>query len=232
MDRADRRTVLSGLAASMAASLGKAAPAQQATLAVGDLAGNPIARRFFLPAVKLDTRRTATVTSDVGVRNFHDLRGKVRLVSLWAEWCAPCLFELPDLTGLNARFRREGFEVVAVLTGSAKRLTWPQAHALIESRGPAPPLWVEPNGGDTWLTNLANGADGPSLPCNLIVDRGGRIRARSFGASSTAPLTLNTSGGRLTQAGKAQLLSSEARSTWSTAAADDFVRSLLRGAIG
>lgn len=43
-----------------------------------------------------------------------DLKGKVKLVNLWATWCAPCREEMPALDQLQAEKGGEDFEVVAV----------------------------------------------------------------------------------------------------------------------
>ncbi len=43
-----------------------------------------------------------------------ELGGKVKLVNLWATWCAPCREEMPALDQLQAEKGGEEFEVVAV----------------------------------------------------------------------------------------------------------------------
>ena len=39
---------------------------------------------------------------------------KLRLVSVWATWCAPCVKELPDLVAMNRMYRGRPFELVTV----------------------------------------------------------------------------------------------------------------------
>ena len=219
-----------GLAAAVAGPA-TAAVAPRLLFAAGPLAGNSVARRFQRPPAGL-RRPAGTVDSGAGPRRFADLRGSLRIVSLWAEWCAPCLLELPDLAALGARYQGRGFEVLAVLTGSGRKLGWRDAHALLDGRGARLPLWVEPDGGSTWLGALADAGGQPTLPCNLIVDRAGVVRGRSFGASPSAPMALDARGGRLTDLGKAQILASGAHTLWATPQADAFVQALLAGALG
>lgn len=41
-----------------------------------------------------------------------DLRGKVVLVNIWATWCPPCRFELPELNRLQSDYRDAGLVVL------------------------------------------------------------------------------------------------------------------------
>jgi len=43
-----------------------------------------------------------------------DYRGKVVLVNLWAEWCAPCIEEMPTLQALDKDLGGESFQVLPV----------------------------------------------------------------------------------------------------------------------
>jgi thiol-disulfide isomerase/thioredoxin len=40
--------------------------------------------------------------------------GKLRLVNVWATWCAPCVVEFPQLVAINRMYRGRAFEVVTV----------------------------------------------------------------------------------------------------------------------
>jgi thiol-disulfide isomerase/thioredoxin len=41
-------------------------------------------------------------------------RGRVVLINFWATWCAPCIEEMPALDRLQAKFKPEEFEIVAI----------------------------------------------------------------------------------------------------------------------
>lgn len=42
------------------------------------------------------------------------LRGKTVYVDFWASWCAPCLRSMPLINELYAKYRDQGFEVIAI----------------------------------------------------------------------------------------------------------------------
>lgn len=46
---------------------------------------------------------------------------KAVLLTFWASWCPPCREELPELIGLQARFKDKGFTILAVNAGESKK---------------------------------------------------------------------------------------------------------------
>ena len=48
-----------------------------------------------------------------------DLKGKVVVMNIWATWCAPCQAEMPTLAKLQAHYKGQPVEVVAVSIDSA-----------------------------------------------------------------------------------------------------------------
>ena len=40
--------------------------------------------------------------------------GKLRLVNIWATWCGPCVFEMPELVNINRIYRGRAFEMVTI----------------------------------------------------------------------------------------------------------------------
>lgn len=67
-------------------------------LNVGDTAPN-----FKLP--RLETKGNIQLKS---------YRGKVVYVDFWASWCGPCRLSLPVLNTLRKKYRKQGFEVIAI----------------------------------------------------------------------------------------------------------------------
>jgi thiol-disulfide isomerase/thioredoxin len=47
-------------------------------------------------------------------REISEFKGRGVVLNFWATWCAPCVKEMPDLDKLNARFKNEGIDVLAV----------------------------------------------------------------------------------------------------------------------
>ena len=53
-------------------------------------------------------------TEDGNAISLSDFKGKTVLLNLWATWCAPCRYEMPDLDALQASLGGDDFEVVTV----------------------------------------------------------------------------------------------------------------------
>ena len=65
-----------------------------------------------LPAIALDTELK---TIDGGKAfKLSDLKGKVLVVDLWATWCGPCRYEVPELVNMQKEFGSRGLEVVGL----------------------------------------------------------------------------------------------------------------------
>jgi thiol-disulfide isomerase/thioredoxin len=226
----------------------------------GPLAHNMVARQFEAVPKGLVIPRT-TLLSASGEHTFAELRGKARIVSLWAEWCIACLVEMPDLLKLQQRFGGAHFEVLAILTASLKKLDLAGAKAKLESvKAGAMPLWIEPDGGMTLFKTLASTSPKRgSLPCTLLVDPHGHVRGRAFGmpmASTVLNVKLTDADyhdGHLTKAGQIKLARAQAaagiktgvlteadkantlknaHSLWSTPDGAAFAKALADGALG
>ncbi|MGE5357717.1 MAG: TlpA family protein disulfide reductase [Bacteroidales bacterium] len=43
-----------------------------------------------------------------------DYRGKVLLINFWATWCGPCQAEIPEFVDLQAKYKKQGLEVLGI----------------------------------------------------------------------------------------------------------------------
>ena len=200
------------------------------------LSANRVAQKFHVPPAEVRFPDAVLSAFDGGHR-FSELTGKVRLISLWAEWCTPCLFELPDLSSLQRHFGGEKFEVLAVLTASKRKLDLGGAAFFLSRHGAEGlRLWIEPGGGIAAIRTLATRGRTHSLPCNLLVDARGRIRGRAFGASAAAEVRPGISWRPLTEAERerrrAETTSGARHSYWASTEAAAFVKALIDGALG
>ncbi|HKD22132.1 MAG TPA: TlpA disulfide reductase family protein [Rhizomicrobium sp.] len=175
----DRRTVLAGIAA--IASVSPAAAEGDSPVAHGVLAQNPLALAFEsappdLPYVTL-----------VGPNGEHDLadllNGRTVLMPLWAEWCAPCLSEIPDFARLQTKYGNSKFAVIPILTGTQKQMT-PQVIGELFTflhAGIFEPLIEKHLGGKLMQTMARRGRE-MYIPCNLLIGPDGRVVGREIGA--------------------------------------------------
>jgi thiol-disulfide isomerase/thioredoxin len=87
----------------------------------GTAAAHPLQAQATGPFKRLSFERAGTsaplnsFTAPNGqITNLADIRAKVKVVNLWASWCAPCIEELPSLARLQAAFNPADVRVVAI----------------------------------------------------------------------------------------------------------------------
>ena len=97
------------------------------------------------------------------------LRGKVVLVNFWATWCPPCRKEMPDLGALYARFREQGFVVLAVSDEEAGKVA-----AFVSEHAVKYPILLDPGSKVSTLF----GAEG--IPKSFVFDRDGKLVATAI----------------------------------------------------
>ena len=234
----DRRRFIAASAAVLGSG---AAPAAQEPGLFDNtaLAQNRLAKGFHPAPAGLAFPR-ATLLGRDGVHRPREWRGKVHIVSLWAEWCIPCLAEAPELAGLEHRHAGQNLAMLSVLTSSHKKLDWAGAAAVLtKAKAESLPLLIEPDGGEVLANSVGLRNGQPSLPCNLLVDAKGRIRGRNFGAGPADPeaqkrvmATIKFGpGGRIEHDDLERLFAASKGTVWSTPDADAFVDALAKGAL-
>jgi thiol-disulfide isomerase/thioredoxin len=62
------------------------------------------------PAEDFDFKLVATGEA----QSLSDLEGKVIILNLWATWCPPCLYEIPDLNRIHRDYADSGVVVLSV----------------------------------------------------------------------------------------------------------------------
>jgi len=118
-------------------------------LNVGDTAPN-----FKLP--RLETKGNIQLKS---------YRGKVVYVDFWASWCGPCRLSLPVLNTLRKKYRKQGFEVIAINLDEEK----PEAMAFLKEFPVAYPTARDITG----TTPDQYGLQG--MPTAYLIDRKGKV---------------------------------------------------------
>jgi len=86
--------------------------------ASSDVSARPTMNGLLRPFIYLNKPDPAPITpfytETGGISNLNRYRGKVVLLSVWATWCVPCLYELPMLDQLATEFDAKNFSVVTV----------------------------------------------------------------------------------------------------------------------
>lgn len=94
-------------------------------------------------------------------------RGKVILLNIWATWCGPCRYEIPELVKLQNTYGKEGFEVVGVSVDGPE--TADEIAPFVQAAGINYPIVLDPDGAiaDMFETNV--------LPTSALIDRDGKV---------------------------------------------------------
>ena len=118
---------------------------------------------------------------------------KLRLINLWATWCAPCVAEMPELVQIGRQFETRGFDMITLSTDTPAQMKG--AQKLLKEFQAAMPdrteksVLAEGRRTNNYLFNgdidtLAEALDpewqGP-IPHTILIDPGGKIVYRKVG---------------------------------------------------
>lgn len=120
--------------------------------------------------------------------------GKVRLINVWATWCAPCVEEFPDLTAIARKFSRREFELITISLDQPNQMDRAKAflgkHRAVMSEKLRKTVEAEGRSTNNYLytgaslDDLANALDpdwpGP-IPYSILVDQNGKVLYRKLG---------------------------------------------------
>jgi cytochrome c biogenesis protein CcmG, thiol:disulfide interchange protein DsbE len=111
-------------------------------------------------------------------------KGNVILLNVWATWCGPCRFEIPELAKLHAKYASRGFKVIGVSLdeGGAK-----DVQPFVADQKIAYPIVVDPDGKLATLLNTT------VIPTSIVVDKTGNIVWKHFGIVDTNDAQLTKS---------------------------------------
>lgn len=175
-----RRAMMAGLLGVSAAGPARAEDTDS-PIAHGLLANNEIAKAFRKPqSADLPDVQVLGPDGTVGVRDL--LKGRTVLMPLWAEWCAPCLSELPDFAKLQRMYSGPKFAIIPVMTAMQRRWTPDAIHQLlgILHADAFTPL-MEANFGNKLLMRMGREGGEVALPCNLLIAPDGHVVGRETG---------------------------------------------------
>lgn len=101
--------------------------------------------------------------------------GKVVYLDFWASWCVPCRETFPWMNQLQAKFGKDGFEVVAVNIDTKKV----DADKFLAQFPPAFTILFDPKRG------VAKSYELKGVPSSYLIDRAGNLVSVQVGFSKS-----------------------------------------------
>ena len=101
-------------------------------------------------------------------------RDKVVLLNLWATWCGPCRYEIPELQTIHAKYAPKGFEVIGVSVDESGVES--VRDFIKEQKKMTYPVVVDADG------KITNILETSVLPTSVLLDRTGKIVWKKYGA--------------------------------------------------
>ncbi|CAM5703748.1 TlpA family protein disulfide reductase [Streptomyces aurantiogriseus] len=111
-------------------------------------------------------------------------KGKIVVLNVWGSWCAPCRAEAPGFEKVYKDLQGKGVQFVGINTRDTKAAN---ALAFEKEQGVTYPSLYDPTG-KLMLRFEAGTLNLQAIPSTLILDREGKIAARSLAALSEEKL--------------------------------------------
>ncbi|MER6677575.1 TlpA disulfide reductase family protein [Streptomyces sp. NPDC000983] len=110
--------------------------------------------------------------------------GQVVVLNVWGSWCAPCRAEAPNFEKVYQDLKDDGVQFVGINTRDTSTRN---ALAFEEEQGVTYPSLYDPTG--KLMLRFEKGTLNPqAIPSTLVLDRDGKIAARSLAALSEEKL--------------------------------------------
>ncbi|MFZ0324157.1 MAG: TlpA disulfide reductase family protein [Actinomycetes bacterium] len=141
----------------------------------GSVTTIPVADRQPAPALR-------GTTLDGSALDLASMRGKVVVLNVWGSWCADCRSEAKALEAVYRQTRSHGVEFVGINT----RDNSAGAQAYERTFGISYPSLVDDGG--SLLLAFSDTVPPSAIPSTLVIDRQGRVAARTIGATTFTDL--------------------------------------------
>ncbi|MFI7406323.1 TlpA family protein disulfide reductase [Streptomyces sp. NPDC049541] len=181
-NRARRRAVLTTAGAAVAALLMTACSSGGTSGGGGDT--NFVMGKDGISTAKKGERAAAPdlsgKTVNGGQLDVASFKGKVVVLNVWGSWCAPCRAEAPNFEKVYQDLRSKGVQFVGINT---RDTSTQNAVAFEKQQGITYQSLYDPTG--KLMLRFKRGTLNPqAVPSTLVLDREGKIAARSLAALS------------------------------------------------
>jgi len=181
-NRARRRTVLTTAGAAVATLLMSACSSGGTSGGGGDT--NFVMGKDGISTAKKGERAAAPdlsgKTVNGGQLDVASYKGKVVVLNVWGSWCAPCRAEAPNFEKVYQDLKTKGVQFVGINT---RDTSVQNAVAFEKQQGITYQSLYDPTG--KLMLRFKRGTLNPqAVPSTLVLDREGKIAARSLAALS------------------------------------------------
>ena len=117
-----------------------------------------------------------------GMVSLDEYKGRIILLDFWATWCGPCRMSIPELVGLQEKYKDKGLVVIGVSLDDLNKV--PNAYLLSfkeKFRINYQILRFNKRIIQDYFGNTP-----PAIPTMFIIDRGFKIRDKIVGFNSRA----------------------------------------------
>jgi thiol-disulfide isomerase/thioredoxin len=113
-------------------------------------------------------------------------KGQVLVADFWATWCIPCRAEMPQLVGLEARYRARGVRLITVSCDEPEQ----EGGALdfVRKNRVPQPAYIKRAKNDEKFINAIDPKWSGALPGLFVYDRQGRLVKSFIGETDMAAL--------------------------------------------
>jgi peroxiredoxin len=100
-------------------------------------------------------------------------KGKILLIDFWATWCAPCVFELPNVIKAYEKYHDKGLEIVGISLDDSE----PKLRSFLKDKNMTWPQYFD---GSRWKNKLAQKYGVQGIPATFLLDGDGKIIGRDL----------------------------------------------------
>jgi peroxiredoxin len=113
---------------------------------------------------------------EVIIKNRSD---KLRLINVWASWCAPCVQEFPDFITLDRIYRSREFEFISINADKLSRKEY--VLKFLQKNEASNKNFIFNSDNNTELIEAVDPEWSGALPYTILVEQGGKILYRAQG---------------------------------------------------